>query len=148
MRKKITLCVVTFMCVFANAQEQSVTLRLKWWHQFQFAGYYAAQLKGFYKAEGLKVNIITGDAVHPITKEVSEGRADFGISGSDILIEYAKGVPLVAVGAVFQHSPYVVMTLDSSKIKTPADLIGKKIMASENQGWVELKAVLLREGIS
>ncbi len=34
----------------------SVTLQLKWKHQFQFAGYYAAKEKGFYKDAGLEVN--------------------------------------------------------------------------------------------
>jgi len=37
----------------------SVTLKLKWKHQFQFAGYYAALEKGFYRQAGLDVNIIS-----------------------------------------------------------------------------------------
>lgn len=145
-------CVVILLCLFgfhipSFSQQKDVTLRLKWWHQFQFAGYYAANIKGFYNAEGLKVKIITGDAVHPITEEVLHDRADFGITGSDLLIEFAQGKPLVALGAVFQHSPYVIMSLEKTGIKTASDLAGKTIMASENQGWVELKAVLLKEGI-
>ncbi|HAW79124.1 MAG TPA: hypothetical protein DCX27_05035, partial [Balneola sp.] len=38
-------------------QEETVVLQLKWYHQFQFAGYYAANLKGFYAEEGLHVQI-------------------------------------------------------------------------------------------
>ena len=42
-----------------NAQKlEKVTLQLKWQHQFQFAGYYAAQAKGFYKEVGIDVDII------------------------------------------------------------------------------------------
>lgn len=129
------------------AEKHEVTLRLKWWHQFQFAGYYAAIKQGYYKKEGLTVKLIEGDAIHPVTEEVLLGRADFGITGSDLLIEYSKGKPLVAVAAIFQHSPYVIMSMPGMGIRIPTDLVGKSIMASENQGWVELKAIFLKEGI-
>lgn len=142
------------LCLFSlllppkgSSQQHEVNVRLKWWHQFQFAGYYAAVKQGYYAQQGLKVNLITGDAVHPVTDEVLSGRAAFGITGSDLLIEYAKGKPLVALGAIFQHSPYVIMSLPGKHIRVPSDLVGKTIMASENQGWVELKAIFLKEGI-
>lgn len=145
---------VFWVCLFSLflplnglAEKQEVTLRLKWWHQFQFAGYYAAIKQGYYKQEGLTVKLIEGDAIHPVTEEVLLGRADFGITGSDLLIEYSKGKPLVAVAAIFQHSPYVIMSMPGRGIRVPSDLVGKSIMASENQGWVELKAIFLKEGI-
>src|SRR6476646_2546545 len=130
MVKKLSLwCAMFFCALHLFAQNKTFTLRLKWWHQFQFAGYYAAQIKGFYAAEGLNVKIITGDAVHSGVDEVLAGRADFCISGSDLLVEYSKGKPIVALGAVFQHSPYVVLSIAEKNIKTPFDLIGKTIMA-------------------
>lgn len=129
------------------AEDRDITVRLKWWHQFQFAGYYAAIKQGYYKQEGLNVKLVEGDAIHPVTEEVLSGRADFGITGSDLLIEYSKGKPLVAVAAIFQHSPYVIMSMPGMGIRVPSDLVGKSIMASENQGWVELKAIFLKEGI-
>ena len=39
----------------ANASPEKITLQLKWYHQFQFAGYYAAAEKGFYQNAGLEV---------------------------------------------------------------------------------------------
>jgi PAS domain S-box-containing protein len=129
------------------ADQHDVRLRLKWWHQFQFAGYYAAVKQGYYKAEGLSVKLIPGDAIHPVTEEVLSGRADFGITGSDLLIDYSKGKPVKALAAIFQHSPYVIMSMPGMGIRVPSDLVGKSIMASENQGWVELKAIFLKEGI-
>lgn len=136
-----------FLPAHGLAERQELTLRLKWWHQFQFAGYYAAVKQGYYKREGLTVKLVEGDAIHPVTEEVLLGRADFGITGSDLLMEYAKGKPLVAVAAIFQHSPYVIMSMPGMGIRVPSDLVGKSIMASENQGWVELKAIFLKEGI-
>ncbi len=136
-----------FIFTAGYSQEKAVTLQLKWWHQFQFAGYYAAQLKGFYADNGLHVNIIPGDAKHDAVNEVLTGKADFGITGCDLLTEFANGKPLVALGAIFQHSPYVIITDSAKNIQTPFDLVDKPIMASKNQGWVELKAIFLKEGI-
>ena len=129
------------------AQLHNINVQLKWWHQFQFAGYYAAITQGYYTKAGLNVTLIPGDANHPAINEVLSGRASFGITGCDLLIEYAKGKPLMALGAIFQHSPYVIMSLPETGISAPSDLVGKTIMASENQGWVELKAIFLKEGI-
>nr|WP_294904020.1 ABC transporter substrate-binding protein [uncultured Lacibacter sp.] len=131
----------------ANAQTNHVRLHLKWWHQFQFAGYYAADVKGFYKAEGLDVTIIPADKEHPPVKAILNKEADFAVTGSDIILNFAKGDPLIVVAPIFQHSAYTVISLKGSNINTPADLIGKRIMASEDQGWVQLQALFLKEGI-
>ncbi|MES2003227.1 MAG: PAS domain S-box protein [Bacteroidota bacterium] len=148
--RRYLIALLVFSCLFqkGQAQQHEVSLRLKWWHQFQFAGYYAAVTQGFYEKEGLKVNIVPGDAAHPAVGEVLSGRADFGVSGCDLLSEYANGKPLVALGAIFQHSPYVIMSMPGKHINVPSDLVGKRIMASENQGWVELKAMFLKEGLN
>lgn len=137
----------SFLSSEGISQKNELTLQLKWWHQFQFAGYYAAVKQGYYEKQGLHVTLVPGDAKQIVTQEVLAGRAVFGITGSDLLINYAKGQPLVALGAIFQHSPYVIMSLPQEHINAPSDLVGKTIMASENQEWVELKAVFLKEGI-
>jgi ABC-type nitrate/sulfonate/bicarbonate transport system substrate-binding protein len=141
---------VFFLLVFSPAgtaqPNTNIKLQLKWWHQFQFAGYYAAITQGFYEKAGLHVTLIPGDAKHVAVDEVLSGNANFGVTGSDLLIEYSKGKPLMALGAIFQHSPYVIIS-SPAHINSPSDLIGKTIMASENQGWVELKAIFLKEGI-
>lgn len=140
-----------FLCLSGQqmgfGQVQNITLRLKWWHQFQFAGYYAAQKQGYYEKQGLNVTILPGDATHPAVEDVLAGKAAFGITGCDLLTEYALGKPLVALGAIFQHSPYIIIAPKSKKIHSPSDLIGKTIMAADNQGWIELKAMILKEGI-
>lgn len=135
------------LCNLSHAAGDTLRVQLKWWHQFQFAGYYAAELKGFYKQEGLKVKLVPGDPQHAPVAEVLSGRADFGITGSDLVVNYAMGDPLIALGAIFQHSPYTILSLKEKKINIPSDLIGKKLMASPDQGWTELKAVFLKEGI-
>ena len=72
------------------AADDSVRVQLKWWHQFQFAGYYAAEKKGYYREQGLKVKLIPGDPMHAPVPQVLNNEADFGITGSDLVVEYAN----------------------------------------------------------
>ncbi|MEJ8818057.1 ABC transporter substrate-binding protein [Lacibacter sp. H407] len=139
----------TLICVTSKSVSaaDSIRIHLKWWHQFQFAGYYAAQLKGFYTDEGLNVKIIPADKDHPPVAAVLNGTADFGITGSDLILNHAMGQKIVVLGTVFQHSPYTVISPAAANINFPSDLIGKKIMASQDQGWVQLQALFLKEGI-
>jgi ABC-type nitrate/sulfonate/bicarbonate transport system substrate-binding protein len=148
----IHFAVLIFLClnfpVQAISQElKPIKLQLKWLHQFQFAGYYAAKEKGFYKDAGLDVEILQGNALNPPVNTVLRGKADFGVTGSDILNSFINKEPVVVVSVIFQHSPYVFMTLSDRKINSPSDLAGKTIMASEDQGGKLLKALLLDEGI-
>lgn len=126
---------------------ERVTLCLKWYHQFQFAGYYAAQQQGFYRDEGLDVVILEGTPEEPPQKAVLAGRADFGVSDSSIVLSYLKGQPVVVLAAIFQHSPYILLTRADRGFRSPFDLVGRKIMLSGSQGEGELLAMFLREGI-
>ncbi len=135
------------LCTNSYAREDSLKLRLKWHHQFQFAGYYAAQLKGYYSDAGLNVQLLEGSALTPPVKTVLEGGADFGVTGSDILNFHIDKKPVVVLSTIFQHSPYVFITMADRRINSATDLAGKKVMASTDQGWLLLRALFLREGI-
>ena len=141
--------IVVLCCAFStvHAQDRPVTLQLKWLHQFEFAGYYAADIKGYYAEKGLKVTIKPGDKNHSPVTEVLRGRATFGINDCDLLINYTKGDPIVAMGSLFQHSPYIILATPYQNIHSPSDLIGKRILSSDNYGWAPMKAMLMREGI-
>ena len=129
-------------------QTVSVRLQLKWTHQFQFAGYYAAQQRGYYKEEGLDIHILQGGKdISPI-EVVSSNNAEFGIYDPEILIKNPKDNPLTAVFATLQSSPYGVLSLPESGIRRPSDLVGKKILSAGDQGWSIFKAIMLKEGIA
>jgi ABC-type nitrate/sulfonate/bicarbonate transport system substrate-binding protein len=115
-----------------------ISLQLKWKHQFQFAGYYAAKFKGFYAEEGLDVTIYEGNRQEDPIKNVLSGKIDFGISDVDVLYYKMQGNPLVVVAAIFQHSHHILLTKKSSDIRKPSDLIGKKIMISDYIGVAQL----------
>ncbi len=132
----------------ANAQNVSLKLQLKWNHQFQFAGYYAAKINGYYESEGINLEILEGGKdISPIDM-INSAKADFGIYDPEILFKSSKEHPLVAIFATLQSTPYGVFSLPESNIRRPSDLVGKKVMALNDQGWNIFKAIMLKEGIS
>ncbi|MBQ0747657.1 MAG: ABC transporter substrate-binding protein [Marinobacter sp.] len=112
----------------AASELKDVTLRLKWVHQAQFAGFYAAKEKGFYEDAGLNVEIRPGGVDFPAVQMVASGSEDFGITGADqILLAREKGVPITAVGAVYRKTPFALFAMADSGIETLADLEGKLV---------------------
>ena len=133
----------------ANSQPlEKVTMQLRWKHQFQFAGYYAAKHKGYYREQGLDVTIVAGAPGKTPVKEVLEGRADYGEGNSETLHEFLSGEPLVALAAIFQHSPSVLLTLEKSGIKFPQHLIGKKVMMVGGTDDFDFLAMMANEGVN
>lgn len=130
----------------AYAAEKKITLQLRWYHQFQFAGYYAALHKGFYKDAGLNVVIKEGGSSIDVTKEVLEGRADFGIANSGIIVDYLNGADIVALASIYQHSPSVLLALGEELI-TPGALANSKLPIQLLPNDFELKAMFISEGI-
>ncbi|WP_172967715.1 diguanylate cyclase [Hydrogenovibrio sp. JE_KL2] len=106
---------------------EKVVLQLKWLHQFQFAGYYAAQKEGYFRDEGLKVEIRQRDLRKNNVEQVINGEAQYGIADSVLFLYLAKKRPVVIVAPIFQNSPQVLFTLKSSGLDSPYKLQGKKI---------------------
>ncbi|MDF3056626.1 MAG: sensory box protein [Rariglobus sp.] len=129
------------------APDEPVTLWLKWRHQFQFAGYYAAQARGYYAEEGLDVRIEAGRPGVSSINAVLNGVAQFGVSDSDVVLARLEGKPLVACAAVFQHSPLIVLSRADRNIRAPADLAGTKVMMSDRQSSAQLWAMIMRAGV-
>jgi diguanylate cyclase (GGDEF)-like protein/PAS domain S-box-containing protein len=124
-----------------------ITLQLKWRHQFQFAGYYAAIAQGYYKEAGFNVKLKEASAqINPID-EVLSGRSDFGIANSELMLYHLNGEPVIAIAAIIQHSPVVLMSIKASNILSPQDLIGKKLMYPIGDYGANTLGILLKEGI-
>lgn len=127
---------------------KNVSIQLKWKHQFQFAGFYAALENGYYQDAGYNVEIrAAGPDINPIT-EVLEGKADYGIANAELVLYHLNGNPLVALAAIVQHSPIVLMTLKKNNLLTPQDLIGKRVMYPEGHYGSNTLGLLKREGIN
>ena len=130
-----------------NPNLQKVVLQLKWKHQFQFAGYYAALEKGFYAQVGLDVEIREAEPVKSFINEVTSGNANFGIANVELIGHYIKGDPVVILASIFQHSPAIFIVKESSDIFNPHDLIGKSIMLETDERGFELLSMLYSEGV-
>ncbi|MFT4906861.1 MAG: signal transduction histidine kinase/CheY-like chemotaxis protein [Oleispira sp.] len=144
----VVLLFIALSATPAMAEDnEPVVLQLKWMHQFQFAGYYAAKHKGFYKDAGFDVTIRQRDPKTTVIDDVLEGRAQFGVADSSIVLQRLLNKPVVITSTVFQHSPLVLMSLANSGIRNISDLAGKKIMFQRGIDDASLLAMLLINGI-
>lgn len=125
----------------------SVAIQLKWHHSFQFAGYYAANDKGYYRDEGLDVTFLESSPGQNPVDEVLSGRAHYGVMAAGLLDARLQGKPVVVLAAIFQHSPYVILARQDAGISSPADLVGRSVLQWQVSTFVELHAMMLREGI-
>lgn len=116
------------VCAVENQKMDKVVLQLKWKHQFQFAGYYAAEEKGYYKEAGLDVAIVEARPGMDPAEEVLAGRADFGVAGSSLVLLRDKGKPVMILAAIFQHSPLAILMKDDGSISDVHALNGKTVM--------------------
>ncbi len=130
---------------------EKVKLQLKHTHQFQFAGYYAAIEKGYYRELGLEVELLeAGEGIDP-EKRVLDGAAQYGTGSSSLLLSRHAGKPVVVLGVVLQHSPYVLLVRQRNTSPGIHDIVGKRVMigtlTSEMTATDELIAYLKKEGI-
>ncbi len=114
--------------VSAASAADPITLQLKWVTQAQFAGYYVAQAKGFYKAEGVDVTIKPGGPDINPSQVIAAGGADVIVDWMpDALAAREKGVPLVNIAQVFQKSGLELTCRKDSGVTSPADFKGKTL---------------------
>ena len=113
--------------VAAHAADK-VTIQLKWLPQAQFAGYYVAQSKGYYKDAGLDVTIKPGGPDIAPTQVIAGKQADIVVDWMpSALAAREAGVPLVNVAQVFNQSGLMLTCKKSSGVSTPKDLKGKTL---------------------
>lgn len=136
--------------LFAQKTLENTVLQLSWFNQFQFAGYYIAKEKGFYSEYGLDVEIKNYDLTINVTKDVSEGKVDFGIAKETLIPERITTFHnVVALYPLFQISPLILITKKDSNINTFKDFLNQRIMLSENDAsQASVKAMLSSNNIN
>jgi len=122
-----------------------VTLQLKWKHQFQFAGYYAAVAQGYYREAGLDVTLREVVPDQDPVDTVLSGRAEFGVGTSDLLLLRGAGKPVVALAVIYQHSPLVLLARNSPGTADLQILSSQPIMIEPQAA--ELFAYFKAEGV-
>ncbi len=130
-----------------NDPIDEVTVQLVWKHQAQFAGFYAADLNGFYKEENIEVTL--RPRVSPtfdVTGSVVSGDADFGVTyGIGILAARSKNLPITGIAAIYQRYPLSFISLQEKGITHPLDFIGQRFPVLTPGGASILFDVLLKK---
>ncbi len=152
--KRVSFAVILSILVSLPAWSlEELTLQLKWRHQFQFAGYYAAINKGFYREAGFEVKLREAQPYEDPVQYVLEGNAQFGVGTSELLLLHHFNQPVVVLAVIFQHSPLALIVPQPKSInnqrplyKYIQDLKDKPVMMEANSA--ELLAYLAREGLT
>jgi NitT/TauT family transport system substrate-binding protein len=115
-----------------------VRLQLDWYPQPEHGGFFAAQLLGYYRTEGLDVTLLPLPQYGSAAQIVASGKADLGLGSSDAILEWnSNGLSLVAVSATMQHDPQAVMVHQDSPIHDFKDLEGHTIAAQTGATWLK-----------
>ncbi|MFT5934246.1 MAG: NitT/TauT family transport system substrate-binding protein [Hydrogenophaga sp.] len=123
----MVMAVAGMTAMSANAADK-ITVQLKWLPQAQFAGYYVAAAKGYYKAEGLDVTIKAGGPDISPVQVIAGNQADVIVNWMpDALAAREAGVPLVNIAQVFNQSGLMLTCKKASGVSTPTDLKGKTL---------------------
>lgn len=133
----------------SKPEPATVSVRLKWTHQIQFAGLYTAQQQGYYEEENLTVKLEEIDFETEATYEsVLAGDNQIGIGApEEIIVARSQGLPLQAVAVIFQLSPSVYLAPAEANIQTPQDFVGKTVAVTPGQGEIVYTAMLSNLGI-
>jgi NitT/TauT family transport system substrate-binding protein len=130
--KKLALVSALALAVAALAGSayaaDPVRLQLKWSADAQFAGYYVAQAKGFYKDANLDVTLLPGGPDVAPEQVIAGGGADVIVDWmAAALVAREKGTPLVNIAQPFKAGGLQLTCWKSSGVATPADLKGKTL---------------------
>ena len=105
----------------------TVRLALDWTPNTNHTGIYVALAKGWYRQQGIDLQVLPYSASIAPEQLVGTGKADFAISFTEAVTQSrAAGIPLVSVAAVIQHNTSALVSLKSSGLDTVASLAGKR----------------------
>ena len=128
MKKIISTALFVVLSAIPAHAADTVTLQLKWVTQAQFAGYYVAADKGFYKDEGLEVNILPGGPDVAPAQVIAGGGADVVVDWMpSALAAREQGLALVNIAQPFKSSGMVLTCLKESGVSSPADFSDKTL---------------------
>jgi len=143
----LTLCGLAVRPAMA-AEPVRAALVLQWQPQAQFAGYYVAQAKGFYREAGVDLSIIPGGPDVVASRLLTSGQAQFATMFLATGIERrAEGLPLVNLAQLVQRSALMLFVHAGSNIREPKDLDGKRVGLWDNEFQLQPRALFQRLGV-
>jgi NitT/TauT family transport system substrate-binding protein len=116
-----------------------IKFQTDWYPQPEHGGYYQALAKGYYREEGLEVEILPGGPNAQVKQAVALGQAEFGMTnGDDVIVAVARGLPLVMVGAEMQRDPQGILFHEENPLRDLRDLQGRTLMAGSVSTWLDV----------
>lgn len=107
---------------------KTLTVGLTYIPNIQFAPFYVAESKGFYKDAGLKVNLHHHSFTDDLFSGMTAGKEDVVYAGGDEMLQArAKGMPVVDVATLYHTYPVAMLVPQDSPIRTVRDLRGRHI---------------------
>jgi NitT/TauT family transport system substrate-binding protein len=126
------------------ADLNKVRVRLDWKGGGQHAPFYLAKQSGFYKDEGIDLEIVSGSGSSDVVKQVGAGAVEFGLADALVLTQAAQQrVPVKAIAAYYLRTPIAVISPKAKPITQPGQLtggikLGSKKGSATFQGLVAL----------
>jgi two-component system, cell cycle sensor histidine kinase and response regulator CckA len=116
-------CCVSAMAADPVHDIDHVRVQLNWFHQFQFAGFYAAELRGYFRDEGLAVEIVETIPGQDAVQELESGRSQFAVYDAKILSAWAHGRDVGLVAIILQRNPSTLLVHEDSTYLSVSDLL-------------------------
>jgi NitT/TauT family transport system substrate-binding protein len=134
---------------FAQSGTKTVNVQLPWFLNNEFAGDVVAKRLGYFDDEKLNVNLIPGGPNIDPVPLVASGKYQIGQQSSspNIMLAAAQGIPVKSFAVALQVHPFAYFSLIKNPIKTPQDMIGKKVGVQPAGGDVLLKALLAKNNV-
>lgn len=130
-----------------SGSRQVLAVQLAGNHPFEFVPFVVALERGFYRAAGLDVVLREWVPGIDVASEVGDGRAAFGTLDSTLIVARAKGHPLVALAALWQHSPVALLVRRQAGRDAVSELAGKRV-ATTRTTENEILAYLAASGVT
>jgi NitT/TauT family transport system substrate-binding protein len=147
----VLIAIVVFVLIKCDGKKKkpeqltAVTLRLQWKLQAQFAGYYVALDKGYYRDAGLDVTIAEGgygkDGIVTVIYEIEE----FGTKWMADLI--GENVDFISLANIVKKNGLVLISKKEKGIRTPEDFVGKRVSTWFIGNEYQLYSLLKKQNI-
>lgn len=126
----------------ASDEGHGSTIVLPGADHMRFAGYYMAKEQGLFAKQGLDVKLVSNQTASATHELVSAKSCYYGVGNSEILVAKSKGADIVALAAIFQHSPTALLSLKRNAVNQLTNLADKRIRLMGDNQDAEILALL------
>jgi NitT/TauT family transport system substrate-binding protein len=140
----IPLAVAPSQPAFSQATEK-VTVRFTWKLKGEYAPLFVALDKGYYRAEGLDVDLAEGSGAQTVLKLLASGNEKFGYGPAVSAAQaVSQGLPVKVVALYQTKAPMGVIAFPDVALKSPKDLEGKRLAISVGETFGDMLAPFTR----